>query len=182
MQAHEDQPDPAASLDAYRASQGATLDELFERYHQEIYRLCIGMLNDTHEAEDATQDVFLRAQRAWGTYDPLLAAPRTWLGQIAINRCRSLLRRRRLWTTIERLIAPFGAPGAQPIAPADLRADIGQALYLLDERHRSVVILRYYLELSCAEIAAVLQINEGTVRSRLSNARRRMRTALEEAS
>jgi RNA polymerase sigma-70 factor (ECF subfamily) len=182
MQIHEDQPDSAGSLDAYRASRSVTLEELFERYHQEIYRLCVGMLNDAHEAEDAAQDVFLRAQRAWSSYDPLRAAPRTWLGQIAMNRCRSLLRRRRLWAAIERLIAPFGAPSAQPVTPADLRADIGEALYLLDERHRSVVILRYYLELSCAEIATVLQINEGTVRSRLSNARRRMRAALEETS
>jgi RNA polymerase sigma factor (sigma-70 family) len=56
------------------------------------------MLDDPHEAEDALQEVFLRAHRAWKRYDPSLSAPRTWLGQIAMNHCRTVLRRRRrIW-------------------------------------------------------------------------------------
>jgi RNA polymerase sigma factor (sigma-70 family) len=50
---------------------------------------------------------------------------------------------------------------------------------MLDERHRSVVLLRYYLEFSCVEIAELLQISEGTVHSRLYTARQRIMAALE---
>lgn len=153
---------------------------LFERYHQEVYRLCLGMLGDPHDAEDATQEVFLRVQRAWHSYDPQRAAPRTWLGQITMNHCRSVLRRRRLWGAVQHLFWRAADDSGWSANALDARADISAALGLLDERHRSVVLLRYYLELPCADIAAILDINEGTVRSRLSVARQRMRAMLEQ--
>jgi RNA polymerase sigma-70 factor (ECF subfamily) len=154
------------------------LAELFERYSQEIYRLCLGMLDDPHEAEDAAQEVFLRAHRAWKRYDPRLSAPRTWLGQIAMNYCRSALRRRRVRTFAQRLLGMQRA-ASDEVGARELRADLANALRILDERHRSVVLLRYYLELSCAEIAQMLQISEGTVHSRLYTARQRMQAGLE---
>ncbi len=112
-------------------------------------------------------------------YDPRLSAPRTWLGQIAMNYCRSALRRRRIRAFAQRLLGAPGPVSDDQVGARELRADLSSALRLLDERHRSVVLLRYYLELSCAEIAQLLQISEGTVHSRLYTARQRMQTGLE---
>ena len=176
MHMHED----SAPVEvAERGWRPPDLAELFERYSQEIYRLCLGMLDDPHEAEDAAQEVFLRAHRAWKRYDPRLSAPRTWLGQIAMNYCRSALRRRRIRAFAQRLLGAHGAASDDQVGARELRADLSSALRLLDERHRSVVLLRYYLELSCAEIAQLLQISEGTVHSRLYTARQRMQAGLE---
>jgi RNA polymerase sigma-70 factor, ECF subfamily len=168
---------PAAS--AEQESHPHDLAGLFERYGQEIYRLCLGMLDDPHEAEDALQEVFLRAHRAWKRYDPGLSAPRTWLGQIAMNHCRTALRRRRVWAFAQRLLGASSATNDGQVGVHELRVDLDGALQLLDERHRSVVLLRYYLELSCAEIAQLLQISEGTVHSRLYTARQRIQATLE---
>jgi RNA polymerase sigma-70 factor (ECF subfamily) len=154
-----------------------TFDDLFERYHQEIYRLCIGMLADTAEAEDATQEVFLRAHRAWHTYNSHQATARTWLGHITLNYCRSVLRRRRIFQFI-----PFTAKtivqSDRSLMNHDSRIDLHKALQTLDEQHRSVVVLRYYLDLPCAAIAEILRVSEGTVHSRLYTARRRLHIQL----
>ncbi|MBC8160168.1 MAG: RNA polymerase sigma factor [Roseiflexaceae bacterium] len=153
-----------------------SLADLFTRYHHEVFRLCLGMLGERQEAEDATQEVFLRAQRGWAGYNPQLAAPRTWLGHISINYCRSLLRRRQIWQQIQRIVAPV-AP--QHIHQREAKLDMLAALHQLDTIHRGVILLRYYLDLSCSDIAHVLDIPEGTVRSRLSYARRKLRNYLE---
>lgn len=156
----------------------ASITDLFERYHQEVYRLCLGMLADGTDAEDATQEVFIRAHRAWPTYDPQRAAPRTWLGQITMNYCRSVLRRRRVWALVQRLLSVGAVTDSSGFANRELRIDLSNAVGLLDEQHRSVILLRYYLEFSCAEIAQTLGINESTVHSRLYTARRRLHEML----
>jgi RNA polymerase sigma-70 factor (ECF subfamily) len=182
MRTHEDGPLAARADELPRTSGPLDLAGLFERYGQEVYRLCLGMLGDPHEAEDGAQEVFLRAHRSWKSYDPRLSAPRTWLGQIAMNYCRSALRRRRVGQLALRLLGAAAGDQASAFSTQELRSDLGAALGLLDERHRSVILLRYYLEFSCAEIAELLQISEGTVHSRLYTARRRIMAALERES
>lgn len=158
-----------ASADRARTS---TLAELFERYHSEIYQLSLGMLGNPSDAEDTVQEVFLRAHRAWAGFDPDRASPRTWLGSICMNCCYSVLRRRQVVRAVRHLFVRSQAsddPGQQ-----DMRMDIRQALQHLSDAHRSVVILRYFLNYSCAEIAALLSISEGTVHSRLFTARKQI--------
>jgi RNA polymerase sigma-70 factor (ECF subfamily) len=179
MRTQEDRPPAARAGEIPLPSGSLDLAGLFERYGQEVYRLCLGMLGDPHEAEDGVQEVFLRAHRAWKSYDPQLSAPRTWLGQIAMNYCRSALRRRRVWLLAQRLLGSSVSDHESAFSVQELRSDLGAALRMLDERHRSVVLLRYYLEFSCAEIAELLQISEGTVHSRLYTARQRIMAALE---
>src|SRR5690242_12891246 len=72
------------------------IQSLFERYVQDIYRLCLRVLGDPDEAADATQEIFMRALNARRSYDPKLARPRTWLGSIMGNYLRDLHRRRRV--------------------------------------------------------------------------------------
>lgn len=182
MRTHQDRPPASRADETSHLSGPIDLAGLFERYGQEIYRLCLGMLGDPSEAEDAAQEVFLRAHRSWKSYNPQLSAPRTWLGQIAMNHCRSALRRRRVRQFAQRLLGADELSRENLFSAQELRSDVGAALRLLDERHRSVVLLRYYLEFSCAEIASLLQISEGTVHSRLYTARQRIMAVLERES
>jgi RNA polymerase sigma factor (sigma-70 family) len=178
MYSRDEQRSPAPLISAERHTVKPPLADVFERYHQDVYRLCLGMLDNCEEAEDATQEVFLRAHRAWETYDPARSAPRTWLGHITVNYCRSALRRRRIsglaWRVLGRRVATTDAT----LNGRELRADLAAALRYLDTDHRTVILLRYYWDLSCAQIAESLQIRESTVHSRLYVARQRMQSAL----
>ncbi|MEM8530310.1 MAG: sigma-70 family RNA polymerase sigma factor [Chloroflexota bacterium] len=153
---------------------------LFDRYHQEVYRLCLGILDNQEDAEDATQEVFLRAYRAWDSYDPTRAAPRTWLGAITVNYCRSLRRRYQTRRFIQRLWHNDVGFDDGHLGHRDLSTDISNALQGLTLQERSIILLRFYMGLQCTEIAHALQISERTVYSRLSKAYAQLQLVLDD--
>jgi RNA polymerase sigma-70 factor (ECF subfamily) len=160
----------------HRGSAG-TFEELVEARLDACYRLAAVVLGDRLEAEDATHEAMLRAQRSWKTVrDPAAAA--AWLDRIVVNECRDRLRRRR----VARAIAAVERPAAEPAGlPADIatteRAALRDALAELDPDHRLVVVLRYLLDLSVDDIAARTGAPAGTVKSRLHHALRQLRAA-----
>jgi RNA polymerase sigma-70 factor (ECF subfamily) len=155
-----------------------------------IFRLALSILDDPAEADEATQETFLAALRSLGSYRGA-ASLRTWLFAITINVCRSRLRRGRAWQRVKELflggavsVSGRDEQAAHPEALAVQREAedaVWQAVQALGEKHRLPVILRYYHDLRVAEIAGVLGISEGTVHSRLSTARDRLRVALSAA-
>ena len=160
-------------------------DELYTRYSPAIDRLGWAMLKEAQAAEDVVQETFLRAYKARQRFDPKRASLGTWLYQIALNYCRSHLRRKRLLTipwlrqTGEPLELPDPTPGPESSA---LRGEYQRLLWAavqnLSDPLREVVTLHYYMELPAVEIAALLNCPEGTIYSRLHNARRRLAEAL----
>jgi RNA polymerase sigma-70 factor, ECF subfamily len=148
------------------------------RRHQEVaFRTAFAVCGDAAEAEDATQEAFIKAHRALWRFRA--GAPfRPWLLRIAANearnRRRSAGRREHLATMAARALPPAEAP--------DYTAgELAAALERLDPPHREVVLLRHVLELSEAETAAALRCRPGTVKSRLSRALARMREELDAA-
>jgi RNA polymerase sigma-70 factor (ECF subfamily) len=115
------------------------------------------------------------------------ASLRTWLFAIAINVCRGRLRRRRSWLRMQTVLLGKWLGEEQSVQPEAISAQreqadmVWRAVQDLGEKHRLPVILRYYHDLPVAEIAGVLGISEGTVHSRLSIARDRLRGALQPA-
>lgn len=155
--------------------------------HQaKIYRLCLSMLDDAAEAEDATQESFIAALKALKGYRGD-SAFQTWLISIALNVCRSSLRQRKRRTQLGATLSdPSVASESTPTPEQQaMRSEGSQALWVainkLDEKHRLPIFLRYFHELSTAEIAKVLGINQGTVHSRLSNARSQLAGDLKRA-
>ncbi len=145
--------------------------------HQaKIYRLCLSMLDDAADAEDATQESFIAALKALKGYRGD-SAFQTWLISIALNVCRSSLRQRKRRTNLTTTLADPSVSGEGTPTPEQqaMHFEGSKALWAaikkLDEKHRIPIFLRYYHELSTAEIASVLGINQGTVHSRLSIAR-----------
>lgn len=149
---------------------------LVRRYGERVRRFCRSRLGSEEEAADATQDVFVRAFRALGTFRVGRAfAP--WLFAIAANRARTRWRRSSARTAAELAAAdpspdPDG-PDAERQALEDVeRAEVRAAVSSLARPYREVVELYYFARLSVGETAETLGLGEEAVKSRLLRARR----------
>ena len=145
------------------------LDEAINTYENTLYRAALAILGDAHEAEDAVQDAFLRYWERAPDF-PDAARERAWLLTVTVNGCRSRLR-----SPWRRRTAPL--LDAYPAADPEER-ELLEAVQALPPRDRAVVHLYYYEGYQTAEIAAMTGQREGTVRSRLSRARSRLRALL----
>jgi len=169
-----------------RAGDEEAVSRLVKDNQAAIFRLGLSILDDPAEADEATQETFLAALRNLGSYRGG-ASLRTWLFAIAINVCRGRLRRRRSWQRMQTVLLGKWLGEEQSVQPEAVSAQreqadmVWRAVQDLGEKHRLPVILRYYHDLPVAEIAGVLGISEGTVHSRLSIARDRLRGALQPA-
>ncbi len=154
--------------------------ELFEQYKNLVYRTAWLMLEDTHAAEDVLQEVFLRVYRNLHLYQPEKGAFTTWLHQITVNYCLNQRRSRPfIFVPFSQLLNRKSAPSHfLTQEPGHEDVEIRQALHQLSPKLRSVIILRFYWNLSYAEIAQVLALPIGTVQSRLNQAIGRLRHSL----
>jgi len=171
-----------------RCQQGdeVAIEILVRRYQNYVYRLCYLVMRNQQDAEDMTQEAFIRACRALPRFEIREGISfEAWLYRIAVNCCRSRMRRK--WYQVvpwqrlgfgERLAANAEERPERVFLRDERRSQVLSAIDKLGEKHRLVVILRYYADLSNEEIAAVLSIPSGTVRSRLHTARQRLRELL----
>lgn len=147
------------------------------------YRLAAVLLGDRIEAEDATHEAMLRAQRSWSSVRDLAAAP-AWLDRIVVNECRDRLRRRRVARSIiDRAQPASDKPGQTgPESSSEERAALRGALAALTPDHRVVVVLRYLRDLPIDAIAERTGTPAGTVKSRLHHALRELRAVYDAAA
>ena len=171
-----------------RCQQGDELaiEALVQRYQNYVYRLCYLVMRNEQDAEDMTQETFIRACRALPRFEIREGVSfEAWLYRIAVNCCRSRMRRK--WYQVvpwqrlgfgERIAANAEDRPERVVLRDEQRGQVLKAIDKLGEKHRLVIILRYYADLSNEEIAQVLNIPSGTVRSRLHTARWRLRELL----
>src|SRR5207244_13020715 len=174
-----------------KANEDAAYDELVRTYSGPIYHVAYRMTGDAAEASDAVQDIFLKIFRNIGGFKGE-AALKTWIFKIAfseiMNRLRSWKRRHR-YATLSLDESPNGntpgdgvadaGPTPEEVLQAKEREDaIQQALRRLSHEHRSIIVLRDIEGFSYAEIADVLGISMGTVKSRLARARADLKKSL----
>jgi RNA polymerase sigma-70 factor (ECF subfamily) len=159
--------------------------ELVQRYERDVFNLAYRMLNERGEAEDAAQEAFLRAYANLDRYDQERSF-KTWVLSIASNHCIDRLRRRRLtWLSLEEPLPPHPAltsdiPGPEEAALTNERNVLVQELLEhLSPDYRLAVVLRYWYELSYAEIADMLDTTESAIKSRLFRARQALADELE---
>ncbi len=146
---------------------------------QSAYRLAGYMLADAAEAQDAVQEASVRAWRGWSRLREKDKF-HSWFNQILVNVCRSRLRRasRRRTSDIE----DVDVEGADPFKASLARDAVGRALSSLSTELRMVVVLRYWGDLSLAEIGERLGIPIGTVKSRHHAAIQKLRRRIEPAA
>lgn len=149
---------------------------LFAQYKNLVYRSAYLMLGDSHDAEDALQEVFVLVHRSLDAFDPRKGAFTTWLHRITINYCLNHRRKRSfLSAPLDEALSSGELPGVQS---AEHEA-IWQAVRGLSDKQQAVVVLRYYWDLSYAEVAQILDIPLGTVKSRLDLALKTLRPLLD---
>ena len=175
-----------------RAQAGVTeaFRTLVERYMKRVYAVAFDMTGDHHEAEDVSQEVFLRLFQALGRFRGE-ARIGTWLYRTTVNACIDR-NRKKAWRILrgrgldDEDDAIHGRPEhasalSQPETEAEkvlVQQQIWKAMDSLGPRARAVFVLRHYHARSTKEIAECLQVTEGTVKSTLFKAIRQLRTRL----
>jgi RNA polymerase sigma-70 factor (ECF subfamily) len=165
------------SLPQGTTDQRITIERLVREHYSYINRLALSILDDTHEAEDATQETFIAANRSLDRFRGD-SSPRTWLTAITVNACRGRLRKRKARQRLQNTLQVLHLAQSRHSSPeeAAIQQDAHQSLRLavagLDDKHRLPILLRYVHQLSVPEIAAALQTSPGTIYSRLHYARR----------
>lgn len=182
---------PSRDLDLaerHRHGDPGAFDEVYERFSSMVYGLAYRMAGKAEEAEDLTQEIFVRIFRHLGRFNGR-SALKTWIYRITLNHCRSRLSRRR-W--LMRPIVEEGGEEEQGVQLVDERrgpesralADdasrqIHRALTRVKPVFKEAVVLRDLEGLSYEEIAEILSIRIGTVRSRIARGREQLRLAVE---
>lgn len=167
---------PRTGLDA-----DAAVEQLYAAHWRQLVRLSVLLVRDTGTAEEIVQDAFVAMHGRWSRLrepDRALA----YLRQAVVNRSRSALRHRKVVDRYAeqqgRLPAEEEPGGEEAVHAAARRTAVLDALRSLPTRQREVLALRYYLELSEAEIAATLDISPGAVKSHASRGAATLRSLL----
>ncbi len=172
----------------YQRGQPGAFEALYNRYKDYVYRVALFMTRNSGDAEEVVQDTFIDLLRALPRYDTGGPARfETWLYRVAINRSQMRLRRERSpsadWDQVAEQVESIvnGHTSHNPEAAA-LRREQASAIWRavdgIPDIHREVVILRYQAGLSYAEIAQVLNLDPGTVKSRLYYAHKKLEALL----
>lgn len=159
MEALSDRQLVTAALDGDAVAR----EQLFRRHWRMVWKRAHSITGRPDLADDATQDVFERAFRGLGSFDGTRGEFGAWIGRIAINRALDLVR-------AERRTAPIDAAAEIPTWDVVRGGDpeVNAALAALDPDRRAVLILRYWLDMTGAQIADALELPIGTVNSRMS--------------
>ena len=176
----------AELVERYLAGDMAAFDELMIRYERHVYRVCYRFVENRDDAMDLAQEVFIKAFEHLGTFRRE-SSLKTWLFSITVNVCRTRLQRQKRSQRLKQVLSGILRVQSTPSVEENaMTNESDQALWSLihsmDEKHRIPIVLRYYHDLSVAEIASILQIPEGTVHSRLNTARRHLHSVLKEGS
>jgi RNA polymerase sigma-70 factor (ECF subfamily) len=176
----------AELLSAHVAGDRDAFAELFRRHRDRLWAVALRTLGDREEAADALQDALLSAHRAAARFRGDSAVT-TWLHRIVVNACLDRVRRRRSHPTVPLPDRSGSHPddpppgGTEPAAPAtdhDTVMVVREALAQLPADQRTAIVLVDLQGYQVAEVAEILQVAEGTVKSRCSRGRARLATLL----
>ncbi len=165
-------------------------EQLLLEHQKNVYNLCYRMAGNPDDAMDLSQETFLRAWRCLDQYQ-FASAFSTWLYRLCSNICIDFLRKRRRQQTVPLTFEDadgeeqtYAVPDAQPLPEEQVELKLthetlAAAMAQLLPEHRAVLQLRVVNEMSYEQIADVLDIQIGTVKSRLSRARNQLKKILE---
>jgi RNA polymerase sigma-70 factor (ECF subfamily) len=166
-------------IERFKNGDTSAFGDIVLKYQDKIYNLCRHMLGDEHDAEDAAQDVFLKAYQALPKFQPK-ASLYTWLYRIATNTCIDY-KRKPVWESLfgsadegDRLVHDRASDDPSPeklYQSKQIEQVLQESLGKLSPKLRAIIILKEIEEQSYEEIAAILDISMGTVKSRIARAR-----------
>jgi RNA polymerase sigma-70 factor, ECF subfamily len=159
---------------------------LFEAHHDRIYRYVLHLVRDPAEAEDLTQETFLRAHHRLESLRDL-GAVRSWLYRIATHVCLDRLRQRKPQISLDseegaRRVASIASVSASALEAAERDETsecVQRCLQFLPDRYRALILMHEVYSLTAAEIASLLDVNLTTAKMRLHRARRMLEMVME---
>ena len=175
-----------------KAKQGDMLafEELILKHEKIVYNLALRMMNHSEDAMDISQEVFLKAYRSLTNFDERSAFS-TWLYRITHNTCIDEIRKRKGKQTysleedlesedgsMQRQVADDGDTPEESLMRKEEKSEILHALDTLSEEHKAAIILRDVKGMSYEEIAEILELSLGTVKSRINRARNQLKTEI----
>ena len=175
-----------------KAKQGDMLafEELILKHEKIVYNLALRMMNHSEDAMDISQEVFLKAYRSLANFDERSAFS-TWLYRITHNTCIDEIRKRKGKQTysleedlesedgsMQRQVADDGDTPEESLMRKEQKSEILRALDTLSEEHKAAIILRDVKGMSYEEIAEILDLSLGTVKSRINRARNQLKTEI----
>jgi RNA polymerase sigma-70 factor (ECF subfamily) len=171
--------DDLTLIDRFQNGDRSAFEEIVLKHQDKIYNLCRYMLGNPQDAEDAAQDVFLKAFQALPRFQPE-ASLSTWLYRIATNTCIDR-KRKPIWESLfgisregEQLVhdPASDAPSPEKLYQSrEISKALQKGLETLSPKLRAIIVLKEIEELSYEEIAETLDISIGTVKSRIARAR-----------
>lgn len=173
-------------LERHRHGDAQAFGELYEQFETMVYNLAFRMSGNRADAEDIAQETFIRAYRHLRKFKGK-SSLKTWMFRIALNCANTRLRRRgrRLAhrvddsePALERAADESRSPEERAVA-TDLSATVRVGLEQLPPHYREAVLLRDFEDMNYSEIAEVLGVRIGTVRSRIARGREQLRQLLE---
>lgn len=173
-------------IERFKGGDTAAFGEIVLKYQDKIYNLCRHLLGNASDAEDAAQDVFLKAYRALSKFQPD-ASLYTWLYRIATNTCIDYRRK----PVFESLFGDFGegetlvhdrasdAPSPEKVYQAkEIDKALQVCLEKLSPKLRAIIVLKEIEDLSYEELGETLVISMGTVKSRIARAREELQKCM----
>ena len=171
-----------AILARHRAGDREAFEELVIRYQRPLYNAALWIVRNAEDANDVTQIVFLRVAERLDEYDPKYRFF-SWIYRIAVNESLNLLRRNAREDELDEEADLPAGESANPewrLGEAQKSRRIRAALMSMSTNDRMVLMLRHFSEFTYEEIARILDLDEKTVKSRLYEARQRLREVLQD--
>jgi RNA polymerase sigma-70 factor (ECF subfamily) len=159
----------------------AAMDLVVQKYRERLFYHALYIVKDWEEAYDAVQEVFIRAIREKRFFNEDFRI-KAWLYRVTSNLCFNLVRnRKRRGAILESVPQPTSSAADQidQVFAGERKTEMMRAIDQMTAAHREILLLRYYSDLSYAEISETLDIKLGTVMSRLSRARGRLLEVVE---
>jgi len=164
-------------MEKWQSGNKRDFEQVYNRYNTMVSKHAYLITGSRDIAEDIVQEVFVAAWKFRASYDSRKGSLATWLHRITVNECYKKIRAISVYDCLE----DFDFPEATSRQPEELLVtkqeydEMLKALGAMDEKHRTILVLKYLDDLSYAEIADIMQLPIGTVRSRLSRATRALR-------
>jgi RNA polymerase sigma-70 factor (ECF subfamily) len=166
-------------MEKWQTGDMTAFEAFFRENERAVFRNAYLITGSREDAEDVLQDVFTSVWKSRHTYDANKGKLSTWLHRITVNEC---LRKRHKDRPLMLRVDPEELAGQAQERPDKLDFEaLTEAMSALDPKHRAVLVLRYFNDLSYDEIAGTLQVPLGTVKSRINHAIRSLRNRLGES-
>jgi RNA polymerase sigma-70 factor, ECF subfamily len=174
---HYEPADEQRLIALAKAGDAAAYERLVKMFQQPIYFLCLRMTGSHQAADDAAQETFIKAYFALSSFKEGLAFY-SWLRRIAVNSCLNLLKAKKREEPLGNRDPAVAASPQDELQEKEVEQRFLEALEALPPDQKAVLILRVQEGQSYRDIAETLLISEGTVMSRLSRAREKLKAAL----